>query len=177
MSTGLIRRTLSPIVELRDEESGTALLIPPRVSVPSPRARGDLRPVEKLLALEAVLLFARATAEDLRALASIASERPIRVGADLFKEREPAAIHTVITGQLQISRSGTSVETATSGDTIGIVETLAGQSAEEHVTVESGSVLCLERTALFDLLSARTDLLCGLFGMVQAATGTAASSC
>jgi hypothetical protein len=94
------------------------------------------------------------------------------------RKGEPAAIHTVITGQLQISRSGTSVETATSGDTIGIVETLAGQSAEEHVTVvESGSVLCLERTALFDLLSARTDLLCGLFGMVQAATGTAASSC
>jgi hypothetical protein len=103
-----------------------------------------------------------------------------RSGLERISSRkgEPAAIHTVITGQLQISRSGTSVETATSGDTIGIVETLAGQSAEEHVTVvESGSVLCLERTALFDLLSARTDLLCGLFGMVQAATGTAASSC
>ena len=31
-------------------------------------------------------------------------------------------------------------------------------------------------TALFDLLSARIDLLCGLFGMVQAATSNAASA-
>jgi CRP-like cAMP-binding protein len=149
-------------------------IVPPRVPVPSPRAGGELQPLEKVLTLEAVPLFARATADDLRALASIASEKPIRTGADLLRAGEPAAIHTVIAGRLQISGNGThgtSVETASSGDTIGIVETLGGQATEEHVTVlESGSVLCLERTPLFDLLSARTDLLCGMFGSVQAAT-------
>jgi hypothetical protein len=57
---------------------------------------------------------------------------------------------------------------AAPGDTIGIVETLGDRLTEESAKVlEAGSVLRINREALFELLSDRIELLHGLFGTVQ----------
>ncbi len=122
-----------------------------------------------MIALEQVPLFVHATAEDLQAIASIAHEEPIASGADLFKEGQLAAIYTVLKGRVQITRNGKAPAVAAPGDTIGIVETLGDRLTEESATVlEAGSVLRINREALFELLSDRIELLHGLLGTVQA---------
>lgn len=143
-------------------------VLPPRTPLDVRRAAtGGMLPVEKVLVLQEVPIFARATADELLALASIAREAPLISGADLFKEGEPAAIYTVLKGRLQIARAGELPALAGPGDTIGIVQTLAGGSSEARAhALEPGSALRIDHDALFDLLSERIDLLRGLFSAV-----------
>ncbi len=144
-------------------------VVAPRSPLDSRVAAGNLRPIERVIALEQVPLFVHATAEDLQAIASIAQEEPIASGADLFKEGQLAAIYTVLKGRVQIARNGKAPVVAAPGDTIGIVETLGDRLTEESATVlEAGSVLRINREALFELLSDRIELLHGLLGTVQA---------
>ncbi len=152
-------------------------VVPPRTPVDW-RASGDhLRPIERVIALQAVPLFARATADELRALAAIAREVPTTVGVDLYKEGEVAAIYMLLRGRLQVSGNAKAPAIANPGDTIGIVETLGGRRTEERAeVVESGAALRIDREALFDLLSDRIDLLRGLLGVVQSAASTPISS-
>jgi CRP-like cAMP-binding protein len=144
-------------------------VVAPRSPLDSRAAAGNLRPIERVIALEQVPLFVHATAEDLQAVAAIAQEEPIASGADLFKEGQLAAIYTVLKGRVQIVRNGKAPAVAAPGDTIGIVETLGDRLTEESATVlEAGSVLRINREALFELLSDRIELLHGLLGTVQA---------
>jgi ATP:ADP antiporter, AAA family len=143
-------------------------VVPPRMPFDERAANGSLRPIERVLALEQVPLFAHATADELQAVASIAHEGPVAAGSDLFKEGQLAAIYTVLRGRVQITRDGKSPVVAAPGDTIGIVETLGDRLTEESAKVlESGYVLRIDREALFELLSNRIELLHGLFGTVQ----------
>ncbi|MBI3400336.1 MAG: MFS transporter [Acidobacteria bacterium] len=131
-------------------------------------APGRLRAVDKVLALEAVPVFARASAEELIALAAIAREVPVTDGADLLTQGEPAAIHIVLDGSVQVQANDGSAVTAGPGDTIGIVETLGGGLAEARARgVAPGSALRIDRDALFDVLSDRIDLLRGLFAAMN----------
>jgi CRP-like cAMP-binding protein len=143
-------------------------VVAPRSPLDSRAAAGNLRPIERMIALEQVPIFVHATAEDLQALAAIAQEEPLTSGTDLFKEGQLAAIYTVLRGRVQITRNGKAPAVAAPGDTIGIVETLGDRLTEESASVlENGSVLRISREALFELLSDRIELLHGLFGTVQ----------
>ena len=144
-------------------------VVAPRSPLDSRVAAGNLRPIETGDRARAGTLFVHATAEDLQAVAAIAQEEPIASGADLFKEGQRAAIYTVLKGRVQIARNGKAPAVAAPGDTIGIVETLGDRLTEESATVlEAGSVLRINREALFELLSDRIELLHGLLGTVQA---------
>ena len=114
--------------------------------------------------LQAVPMFARATADDLLALSAIAREVPIVAGSNLFKEGEPAAIYTVLTGRLQLLGERLTPILAGPGDTIGVVETLgSGLSETRAHALEAGSALRLDREALFERLCDRLDLLRSLY--------------
>jgi CRP-like cAMP-binding protein len=144
-------------------------VVAPRLPLDGRVASGNLRPIERVIALEQVPLFVHATGEDLQAIASIAQEEPITAGTDLFKQGQLAAIYTVLKGRVQVTRNGKAPAVAAPGDTIGIVETLGDRLTEESATVlEAGSVLRINREPLFELLSDRIELLHGLFGTVQA---------
>jgi AAA family ATP:ADP antiporter len=127
-----------------------------------------LRAVDKVLVLGDVPVFARASADELLALAAIAREVPIVEGADLCAEGEPAAVHIVLGGSLQLQRGGGPAVTAGPGDAIGVIETLGGGLAEARARgVASGSALRIDRDALFEVLSDRIDLLRGLFAAMK----------
>ena len=131
-------------------------------------APGGLRAVDKVLALQEVPVFARASAEELMALAAIAREVPIAGGADLLTPGEPAAIHIVLGGSVQVETNGDAPVTAGPGDTIGLVETLGRGLAETRARgLAPGSALRIDRDALFDVLSDRIDLMRGLFGAMK----------
>ena len=68
--------------------------------------------------LQNVPIFARAGSDELLALAAIAKEIPFESDADLFAPGEPAAVHTVISGSLQLRRDGGPSVIAKSGDTM-----------------------------------------------------------
>jgi len=147
-------------------------LVVMRSAVLPPRSAGDTRrtsavgllPIEKVLVLQAVPMFARATADDLLALSAIAREVPIVAGSNLFKEGEPAAIYTVLTGRLQLLGERLTPILAGPGDTIGVVETLgSGLSETRAHALEAGSALRLDREALFERLCDRLDLLRSLY--------------
>ncbi|MBZ5559539.1 MAG: MFS transporter [Acidobacteriia bacterium] len=165
LAAGLFRMLMA-----RATPSAAPSLLHPRARAEARAAApGGLRAVDKVLALEEVPVFARATAEELIALAAIAREVPIVEGADLFAEGEPAAVHIVLSGSLQLQRNGGAAVSAGSGDAIGVVETLGGGLAEAHARgVASGSALRIDRDALFEVLSDRIDLMRGLFAAMKA---------
>jgi CRP-like cAMP-binding protein len=131
------------------------------------------------MALQDVPIFARATADELLALAAIARDVPISAGSELFREGEPAAIHVVMNGQVRITGADGLGAIAGPGDSMGIVQALGGGLCEAcaHI-VESGRALRIDREPLFDLLGERMDLLRGLFTVVlhDAATFRSPSS-
>ncbi len=135
------------------------------------KVAGGLQPVDRVLLLQASPLLSHATAEQLLGMAVIARQVPLAIGKD------PMGVGTssmliVLDGSLRIERKGGQVETADSGDVVGIYETLGGVPFAATVTVTSpGVALKLERSEVFDLLANHTDLLQGIFsGMLRAET-------
>jgi ATP/ADP translocase/HEAT repeat protein len=148
---GAIKTVLAPIVPFNAQPRPTALL-----------------PVERALVLQNVPIFARAGSDELLALAGIAKEVPLAVGADLFAPGEPPAVHTIIAGQLTLQRNGGPPVIAKSGDTIGVVETLAGGVSDLRAqAAQAGSALRIDRDALFNLLSDRVDVLRDVFAAIR----------
>lgn len=134
------------------------------------RPTSGLRAVDKVLLLQEVPVFARATAAELLALAGIAREVPVVAGADLFTEGEAAAVYIVVKGAVQVQREGGAAGVAAVGDTVGLAETLGGGLAEARARgLEPGTALRIDRDSLFDVLSDRVDLLRGLFSAVRRA--------
>jgi hypothetical protein len=77
-------------------------------------------------------------------------------------------VHTVVSGRLQLQRDGGPPVVAKAGDTIGVVETLAGSVIDLRAQPsESGSVLRIDRDALFNLLSDRVDVLRDVFAAIR----------
>jgi ATP:ADP antiporter, AAA family len=130
-----------------------------------------LQPVDRVLLLQASPLLSHATADQLLGMAAIARQVPLTPGKDPMGGGT-ASILIVLNGGLRIERKGGQVETANSGDVVGIYETLGGVPFAATVTVTSeGNALKLDRSEVFDLLANHTDLLQGVFsGMLRAET-------
>ncbi len=130
-------------------------------------ATGGLTPIEKVLALQEVPLFSRTAADDLLAIAAIARQIDLTVGAALFAESDRPAIYTLLSGELSLEQAGASPAVADTGDTIGVVETLGSESAGGKATVaRAGVALRIDRDDLFDLLGDRVGALQSLFSAV-----------
>jgi CRP-like cAMP-binding protein len=134
------------------------------------RLRDGLQPIEKVLILEEMPVFSRASSEQLAALASITREVRLAEGDVLFGAGDAPAIHIVLEGELALEPMGGGAPLAAGpGDATGIYETLGGLESTDwrgHVT-RAGVALRVEREALFDLLADQIDLLQGLFSALQ----------
>jgi AAA family ATP:ADP antiporter len=138
---------------------------------PSMTRLGDgLQPIEKVLILEEMPVFSRASGEQLAALAGITREVKLTEGEVLFGAGDAPAIHIVLEGELALEPMGGGEPlSAGPGDATGVYETLGGLTSTAwrgHV-VRGGLALKVEREALFDLLADQIDLLQGLFSALQ----------
>ncbi len=136
------------------------------------RLLDGLQPIEKVLVLEEMPVFSRASSDQLAALASIAREVKMTPGEFLFRESDSPALHIILEGELTLEpmAEGAPMQ-AVAGDAVGVYEMLGSL---EHAgwrgrVSAQGVALRIEREALFELLSDQIDLTQGLFSALRAA--------
>jgi HEAT repeat protein/CRP-like cAMP-binding protein len=138
------------------------------------RLAGDgLAPVEKVLALQRVPVFARVSADEMRLLAGITQSMPLEPEAPLFPASAPPALWVILSGEVAIEGDGTRAAgpiTARAGDVFGTITTMAGRPLGRAArATQRGLALRLEREDLFALLGERPELLRQMFsGMFRA---------
>jgi AAA family ATP:ADP antiporter len=141
-------------------------------------ATESLQPVEKILLMEEVPVFARASAADVSALATIGREVRAAAGETLFTEGDAPAIYVLVAGELALEPlSGGAQVAAAAGDTVGVFETLSGADTtgwRAHVTRDT-LALRFDREALFDLLADHIELLQAMFSAVLRREASAAT--
>jgi AAA family ATP:ADP antiporter len=155
-----------------EREDGAAWRGVVRGSITHPevaRLADGLQAVEKVLLVEEMPVFARASARDASAVAAIAREVRFTAGETLVKEGAVPAIYVILSGELSLEPlAGGPPVTAGAGDSIGVYETLSGAETTAwrvHV-VGDGIALRLDREPLFDLLSDHIELLQAMFSAV-----------
>jgi CRP-like cAMP-binding protein len=128
-------------------------------------AEGGLTPVEKVLALQRVPLFARVSADEMPHLAAIAESVPMSAGSALFPASAPAAVWLLLSGEVSLEQAAQGVETiARSGDVIGSLATMAGRPLGRSADVlRSGLALRIQQDVLFDVLGSNPELLRQMF--------------
>jgi CRP-like cAMP-binding protein len=151
--------------------SAQQLVVPGVVRPPhATRFKDGLEPIEKVLLLEEMPVFSRATSEQLSLLGGITQEVKLTEGELLFREEDAPAIYILLDGELSLEPvAGGQPLFAKAGDSIGVYETFGGAEStgwKAHVT-RNGFALRVEREALFDLLADHIDLLQGLFSALQ----------
>ncbi|HEX6213694.1 MAG TPA: cyclic nucleotide-binding domain-containing protein, partial [Vicinamibacterales bacterium] len=130
-----------------------------------------LRPIDRVLLLQSSPLLAHATAAQLWRLSAIARPISAAAGKELIQRGGAASILIVLSGLVKVD-SAAGVETADTGDVIGMYETLAGGKIDATVTAETAAhLLRVDREALFELLADHTDLLQGVFSILLRAAG------
>ena len=131
----------------------------------------SLTPVQRMLGLQQVPMFATLPTDELAQLAGIAHGVTLQEGTVLSDETNPP-VCVVITGSLSLREGPTEAEQghAGPGDTVGLFETLAGithgglgRQPLQLIVEASGSALQLDREELFDLIGQRPRLLQYLF--------------
>jgi AAA family ATP:ADP antiporter len=143
---------------------------------------GGLTAVEKVLVLQALPIFSRASAEEMVHVASIAREIKLEHGASLAAEGDAASIIAVIAGELAVEPPpqdprdpGPRAQplSAGPGDIVGVYETMAGlpYGRSVHAT-RGGAALRIDRGDLFDLLGQRPALLQQIFGALFRTIGS-----
>ena len=132
---------------------------------------GELSPIQKVLALQKIPLFAKVSGNEMLYLASIARQTPLEEGAVIADQTGPFGLGIVLTGGLALTTAERPepVAQAGPGDAVGVYETLAGLESGTQVeqlqlvVTKAGSALQIERDDLFDLLGQRPDLLQQIF--------------
>lgn len=121
-------------------------------------------PVERLVYLRTVPLFARLNAGQLAALAEHAHEYHFSAGTRLVRRGEPVdEVHIVVQGQVRVSRGRESIRILSSRDSIGLLSLLATRRMHTSQQVEAiamtrGMSLALPADALFDLFEDRFSI-------------------
>jgi CRP-like cAMP-binding protein len=140
-------------------------------------AAGGVQPIEKILALQRVPVFARIAADEMGALAGIAHTVTMTGGTALFAQSAPAALWLILSGEVSLDDPNEGGQVvARSGDVIGSLCMLSGQPLGKSADVLRGGVaLRIDRDELFDLLGERAELLRQLFeGMFRVGAGAVA---
>jgi ATP/ADP translocase/CRP-like cAMP-binding protein/HEAT repeat protein len=128
-------------------------------------ATGGLTPVERVLALQRVPLFARVVADEMRHLGDAAKVVSMQPGTTLFTTAAPGALWLVLSGSVLL-KDGTDAAplTARGGEVIGSLEVMSGRSLGLNAeVVEAGTALRLDRDDLYALLGERPELLRQIF--------------
>jgi CRP-like cAMP-binding protein len=133
-------------------------------AAPAVAAAGALRPIDVVLALRRIPLFARSSVEARLALAAIAREERLATDGVLLHASDAPAIRLVIDGALEATTVTGETVAIAPNDTIGVLETCAGVplGANVRVTV-AGRALRISHEDFFDLLGQRADLLRSIF--------------
>jgi CRP-like cAMP-binding protein len=136
-------------------------------------ATSGLSPVEKVLALQRVPLFSRVSAEEMRQLADISQTVTLETGKPLFAESASPGLWVILKGELALESSSGTTLSATSGDVLGAMATMAGRPLGlAAAAARSGVALRIDRDDLFTVLGERTELLRQMFsGMFKEGTG------
>ena len=140
-------------------------------------AADGVLPVEKILALQRVPVFARIAADEMGALAAIAHTVMMTAGTQLFPASAPVALWLVLSGEVSLEgATDGSHAVAHSGDIVGSLSMLSGEPLGKSADVLRGGVaLRIDRDELFDLLGERPELLSQLFeGMFKIGSDTRA---
>jgi hypothetical protein len=126
------------------------------------RPADGLQPIERILVVEEMPIFSRASSAQVSGIAAIGCDAPLKAGDVLVKDGDPPAIFIVITGEIALEPiAGGPPLTAGPGDMIGVYDTLGGAestSVRVHVT-DSGLALRIDREPLFDLITDHIELL------------------
>ena len=134
--------------------------------IPAPGAAG-LSAVDRVLVLHRLPVFSRISAEEILHLGAIARDTALEAGRTVAGEADPPAITILLSGDLSLEPAEPSkgdAISASSGDVIGLYETLAGVPLGRRQRVARGGwALRIEREDLFDLLGQRPALLQQLF--------------
>jgi len=140
-------------------------------------AAEGLLPVEKILALQRLPVFARIAADEMTALAGISHTVVMNAGSSLFTESAPVGLWVVLSGEVSLDDASGAHDMAHTGDVIGSLSMLSGKPLSKRAEVtRSGVALRLDRDELFDLLGERPELLRQLFeGMFKIGAETAAA--
>jgi CRP-like cAMP-binding protein/HEAT repeat protein len=105
-------------------------------------------------------LLAGATATQLLALASVATELPFVAGTGLFEADAPPAIYQVLQGQVRIESDGRAPMLVSSGATFGVADTLAGTAHTwRALAVTDGRALRIDRERLFEVMADHVELM------------------
>jgi HEAT repeat protein/CRP-like cAMP-binding protein len=183
MSRGELRTLLADNTDLVSGLFASLSSTPPGVSgtIQATAAAADLgqlaakglTPVEKVLALQRVPLFARVTADEMRHLGDATRIVALRPGTTLFTTSVPAALWLVLSGSVLLKGGPeTAPLTARGGEVIGSLEVMSGRSLGLSAeVVEGGTALRLDRDDLYSLLGERAELLRQIFsGMFRVDT-------
>ncbi len=136
-------------------------------------ARSGLTPVEKVLALRRVPLFARMSPEEMGQLSFLARAVQIAAGERLFSESSAAALWLVLSGELTLeSSTGAAPVRAAVGDVIGAAHAMAGRPLGRTAqATRDGVALRIDRDELFDLLADRPEMLRQMFAALFRGAG------
>jgi len=172
-NTDLVRGLFTTLAERADPASISDLRSTGSVSEFRELTADGLSPVEKILALQRVPVFARIAADEMGALAAIVRTVPMTAGTALFSASAPAALWVILSGEVALdAAAGGDQVLAKAGDIVGSFSMLSGQPLGKTADVRrSGIALKLDRDELFDLLGERPELLRQLFeGMFRMGT-------
>jgi AAA family ATP:ADP antiporter len=136
-----------------------------RSRVAPPRGAGS-RTLEEVRLLEASPLFAKASPEQILSLVEVAREVALLQDAQLLGDSDPAALHFVKDGEVRLDGGGEPA-VARAGDTIGLLETLAGAPIVPAKVTAPGRALRLEGEALLERLAEDPSLLQGFFSALR----------
>jgi len=172
----LVHGLLRMAIEREDGEAWRGVIRPRARPADGGPSTDPLQPVEKILLMQEVPVFARASAADVSALAAIGREVRAAAGDTLFTDGDAPALYLMVAGELALEplAAGTPL-TAGPGDTVGVYETLSGAETNgwrAHVTRDVVA-LRIDREALFDLLAEHIGLLQAMFSAVLRRAGTA----
>jgi ATP:ADP antiporter, AAA family len=189
MSRSELRTLLADNTDLVNGLFATLSSTPPGVSgtIQTTAAAADLSqladkgltPVEKVLALQRVPLFARVSADEMRYLADAAKAVSLQQGTTLFTTSAPGALWLVLSGSAVLKDGPeTPPITARGGEVIGSLEVMSGRSLGlQAEVIEEGTALRLDRDDLYSLLGERPELLRQIFsGMFRVDTARLSAS-
>lgn len=169
-NTELAQGIFRMLLETHAEAAGGRVLRNVVEPPPQERLADGLQPVETVLVLGAMPLFAHANTEQLAALAGAARQISLKEGDVVFRESDPPSILLVLAGELALEpAAGGDPVAAGAGDCIGLYETIGGHETADwrgHVT-RRGVALRIDREALFDVLADHIDLLQGIFSALR----------
>ena len=117
-------------------------------------------------------IFGHATGEQLKDLVVATREVRLSRGDVLWDHRRAPAIYHVLAGEVRLETGDQPGVVAGVGSTVGVAETLCGESPGRRAVVErDGRALRLDSDELFDVLADHGDLLQGVFRGVIAGGG------